>query len=131
VADRLTAKPGRKEYGALSVFAQLHTRIEKVLDLPPTAFKPPPKVRSSVVRLTFGPTSARVPDEQMFERVVKALFMQRRKTVLNALKRFDPAAPAVLALAGIEPGRRPDTLAVAEMARLAELFASVRRPSVL
>lgn len=131
VADRLVARPGRKDYGALSVFAQLHAELKKVLDLPPTAFKPPPKVRSSVVRMTFGPPQARVPDVALFERLVKALFMQRRKTLLNALKRFDSTAPAVLTLADIDPQRRPDTLQVAEIARLAELFASVRRTPVL
>lgn len=131
VADRLVARPGRKAYGALSVFAQLHANLEKVLELPPAAFKPPPKVRSSVVRMTFGPPQARVPDPALFERLVKALFMQRRKTLLNALKRFDPTAPAILTLAEIDPRRRPDTLQVTEIARLAELFSSVRRAPVL
>lgn len=131
VADRLAAKPGRKDYGAMSVFAQMHARVEKRLDLPPGAFKPPPKVRSSVVRLTFGPPAARLPDEAGFDRLVKALFTQRRKTLSNALKRFDPTAAAVLAVAGLDGRRRPETLQVTEIARLAELFASVRRSPVL
>jgi 16S rRNA (adenine1518-N6/adenine1519-N6)-dimethyltransferase len=131
VADRLVARPGKKDYGMLTVFAQMHARIEKRLELPPGAFKPPPKVRSSVVRLTFGPPAARVPDERLFDRLVKALFGQRRKTLQNALKRFDPTAPAVLALAGMDGQRRPETLEVIEIARLAELFASVNRDRVL
>ena len=131
VADRLVARPGTKDYGVLTVMLALHARIARVLDLPPGAFSPPPKVRSSVVRLTFGPPAVRVRDEALFERMVKALFGQRRKTLNNALKAFDPTAPAVLALAEIDPGRRPETLTVEELARLADLFASVRQAPML
>lgn len=131
VADRLVARPGRKAYGALTVFAQRHARIEKLLDLPPGAFVPPPKVHSSLIRFTFGASAVKVPDEALFDRLVKSLFMQRRKTLLNALKRFDPTAPAVLALAGLDGSRRPETLELAEIAVLARLFATVRRPAVL
>jgi len=131
VADRLVARPGRKAYGGLTIFAQRHAQIEKLLDLPPGAFVPPPKVRSSLIRLTFGPPAVKVPDEALFDRLVKSLFMQRRKTLLNALKRFDPTAPAVLALAGLDGSRRPETLELAEIAVLARLFATVRRPAVL
>jgi 16S rRNA (adenine1518-N6/adenine1519-N6)-dimethyltransferase len=98
-----------------------------VLDLPPGAFTPPPKVRSSVVRLEFGPPAVRIRDEALFERMVKALFGQRRKTLNNALKAFDGTAPAVLALADLDARRRPETLTVEELARLTELFASVRQ----
>jgi 16S rRNA (adenine1518-N6/adenine1519-N6)-dimethyltransferase len=131
VADRLLARPGRKDYGALSVFGQLHATVDRLLELPPGAFDPRPKVRSSLVRLTFGPPAARIVDEELFDRLVKALFSQRRKMLSNALKRFDPTGPAVLALAGLDGRRRPETLQVTEFARLAELLASVRRPPVL
>ena len=131
VADRLLARPGTKAYGVLSVSAQMHTRITRLLDLPPGAFRPAPKVRSSVVRLEFGPPAARVSDEALFDRLLRALFSARRKTLANALKQFDPTAPAVLALAKLDGRRRPETLQVTEIARLAELFASVRRPPVL
>jgi 16S rRNA (adenine1518-N6/adenine1519-N6)-dimethyltransferase len=127
VADRLTAQPGTKEYGVLTIMLAVHARITRLLDLPPGAFTPPPKVRSTVVRLTFGPPTVRIRDEALFERMVKALFGQRRKTLNNALKAFDPTAPAVLALAGLDARRRPETLTVEELARLAELFASVRQ----
>lgn len=70
-------------------------------------------------------------DEALFERMVKAMFGQRRKTLVNALKSFDPTAAAVVALAGIDGRRRPETLQLTEMAQLADLFASVRRPGVL
>jgi 16S rRNA (adenine1518-N6/adenine1519-N6)-dimethyltransferase len=127
VADRLTARPGAKDYGVLTIMLAVHARITRLLDLPPGAFTPPPKVRSSVVRLAFGPPTVRIRDEALFERMVKALFGQRRKTLSNALKAFDPTGPAVLALAGIDSRRRPETLSVEELARLAELFASVRQ----
>ena len=126
VADRLVAKPGSKEYGVLSVFAQIYANIERKLDLPPSAFSPPPKVRSSVVRLTFRPSPVRIVDELIFQEVVKMAFMQRRKMLSNALKHFDPTAPAVLALAEIDGKRRPETLTLAEFGKLTELFARVR-----
>jgi 16S rRNA (adenine1518-N6/adenine1519-N6)-dimethyltransferase len=131
VADRLVARPGTREYGALSVLVQMHTQSARLLELPPGAFRPPPKVRSSVVRLVFGPPAARVADDAAFERLVKALFSQRRKTLMNALKRFDPTGAAVLAISGLDGRRRPETLQVTEIAGLAELFASVRRGAVL
>lgn len=131
MADRLVAKPGTKDYGVLTVMANLHARISRVLDLPAGAFKPPPKVRSSVVRLDFGPPAVRIVDEALFERMVKTMFSQRRKTLANALKGFDVTAPAVLALAGLDGRRRPETLDLEEMARLARLFASVRTSPVL
>jgi 16S rRNA (adenine1518-N6/adenine1519-N6)-dimethyltransferase len=131
VADRLVARAGTRDYGSLSVFVQLHTQTSRLLDLPPGAFSPPPKVRSSLVRMAFVPPTARVADDQAFERLVKALFSQRRKTLANALKRFDATGGAVLAISGLDGRRRPETLQVTEIARLAELFASVKRGAVL
>lgn len=131
VADRLVARPGTKAYGALTVAAAVRTRITRLLNLPPGAFAPPPKVRSTLIRIEFGVSPVRIVDEALFARLVRALFSERRKTLANALKRFDPTSPAVLALAGLDGRRRPETLQVTEIARLAELFASVRRPPVL
>lgn len=131
VADRLVAKPRSKDYGVLTIMLGVHARVTRVLDLPPGAFTPPPRVRSSVVRLEFGPPAVWLPDEGMFERVVKTMFNQRRKTLANALKALSPTAPAVLALAGIDARRRPETLQLTEIARLAELFAGAVRPAVL
>jgi 16S rRNA (adenine1518-N6/adenine1519-N6)-dimethyltransferase len=131
VATRLVASPGTRDYGVLTVMLGMHARITRLLDLPPGAFTPAPKVHSSIVKITFGPPNARVADEPLFERMVKAIFSQRRKTLNNALKSFDPTAPAVLALAGLDGRRRPETLQLTEMARLADLFASVRQPRVL
>lgn len=131
MADRLTARPGTANYGVLTVLMSVRTTATRALDLPPGAFSPPPKVRSSVVRLAFGPPAVRLPDEALFERMVKALFGQRRKTLANALKRFDATGAAVLALSGLDGRRRPETLHLSELAHLAEIFAAVKRPSVL
>jgi 16S rRNA (adenine1518-N6/adenine1519-N6)-dimethyltransferase len=131
VGDRLAAHPGTKAYGALTVFMHQAARATTVLTLPPGAFTPRPRVRSSLVRLTFGEPAARVSDEAAFERLVRALFSARRKTLANALRQYDPTGPVVLALSGLDGRRRPETLQVTEMARLAELFAAARRPPVL
>jgi 16S rRNA (adenine1518-N6/adenine1519-N6)-dimethyltransferase len=131
VADRLLAKPGTKDYGVLTVLTTLHATVTRLLDLPPGAFRPPPKVRSTVVRLIYGPASARVSDEARFERLVRTMFMQRRKTLANALKPVDVNARRILADAGFDGRRRPETLQVKEIARLAELFPSVPRTPVL
>jgi 16S rRNA (adenine1518-N6/adenine1519-N6)-dimethyltransferase len=123
VADRLVARPGTRDYGALAIQVALHADVERVLTLPPGAFRPPPKVTSAVVRLRFRPPAADVGDPAVFERVVRGVFLQRRKTLSNALKpvadSFGRTASQLLEAAGIDPTRRPETLTVAEIARLA------------
>jgi 16S rRNA (adenine1518-N6/adenine1519-N6)-dimethyltransferase len=131
VADRLLARPGSKSYGALTVSAAVHTRITRLLDLPPGAFVPPPRVRSSLIRLEFGAPTVRLVDEALFHRLVRGLFSARRKTLTNALKRFDRLGPEVLARSGLDGRRRPETLQVTEIARLVELFASAKRTPML
>lgn len=131
VADRLVARPGTKAYGTLSVSAQLHTSITCLLTLPPGAFRPAPKVHSAVVRLEFHPPAARVLDEALFDRLVRSLFAARRKTLANALRQFDPRGRQVLEASGLDGRRRPETLQVAEFARLAALFTGTNRPTVL
>lgn len=135
VADRLLAGPGSKEYGVLSILAGLHADITRLLALPPGAFRPAPKVSSAVIRLAFRPPSVDLVDEATFTRMVRAMFTQRRKTSNNALKAFaegfSTSAPAALARAGIDGARRPETLQLVELARLADVFASADRASVL
>ncbi len=131
MADRLSAGAGTRETGVLSVMAALDADIRTIMRLPPGAFRPPPKVNSAVVQLIFRRHGLRIPDERLFEQMVQALFGQRRKTILNALKPFDRSAGAVLALAGLDPRRRAETLQLTELARLAELFSAVRKPAVL
>jgi 16S rRNA (adenine1518-N6/adenine1519-N6)-dimethyltransferase len=131
MADRLAAGAGSRESGVLSVMAALDADVTRLMRLPPGAFRPQPKVDSAIVRLIFRRHGLRIPDEALFERMVGALFNQRRKTILNSLKAFDRSAGAVLAVAKIDPTRRPETLQLTELARLAELFAAVRKPRVL
>lgn len=131
VADRLTARAGTREYGVLGISAQVHTTIRRLLDLPPGAFAPPPKVRSSVIKMTFGPPNVRLADETIFDALIRALFSQRRKTLLNALKPFDPQAAATLASVDLDGRRRPETLQLAEIAGLVAAIAAARRPPVL
>lgn len=126
VADRIEARPGTKDYGVLSISVQLHADVRRLLALPPGAFRPMPKVHSSVLRLTFRPPAVELKDDAAFEAMVRSMFTQRRKTLGNALKPFASArgreAGAALAAAGIDPARRPETLQLDELARLAEFF---------
>jgi 16S rRNA (adenine1518-N6/adenine1519-N6)-dimethyltransferase len=131
VADRLLAKPGTKDYGVLTVMMTAHATIARLLELPPGAFVPAPKVRSTIVRLTFGDTGFRVSDEALFERIVRTMFQQRRKTLANALRPLSRDAAEILARAGIDGRRRPETLQVTEIARLAEQIAAALRAPVL
>ena len=122
VADRLVAQPGTGEYGTLAVQVALLADVERILTLPPGAFRPPPKVTSAVVRLRFHAPSADVGDRRVFERVVRGVFLQRRKTLANALKpvaaSLGRSAPELLERAGVDGSRRPEELTVADMARL-------------
>lgn len=126
VAERMVAKPGGKDYGALSVAVQYYTEPEIVFTVPPKAFIPAPAVESAVIRCAVRPEPpVKVADERMFFRTVKAAFAQRRKTLANALKAggLPPAAAAeVLAAAGIDGGRRGETLSLAEFAAVADAW---------
>jgi len=130
VADRLVARPGTRDYGVLTVLIGHSAEVTRVLDLPPGAFRPAPKVRSAVVRLRFHAPEPLVRDRGAFEAVVRGAFTWRRKTVANALARHlgsDPAAAhGTLARAGIDGGRRPETLTIAEFARLADDVVAIR-----
>jgi 16S rRNA (adenine1518-N6/adenine1519-N6)-dimethyltransferase len=122
VADRLVAKPGRKEYGVLAIQVALTADVEQLLTLPPGAFRPPPKVRSAVVRLRFRPAAVDVGDPRVFERIVRGIFLQRRKTVANALvpvaDALGRAAAELLERAQVDGKLRPEALTLDEIARL-------------
>jgi 16S rRNA (adenine1518-N6/adenine1519-N6)-dimethyltransferase len=124
----LRATAGTKEYGVLSVLTTLHADVIPLLHLPPGAFRPPPKVSSSVVRLAFRPPAVTLVDEALFTRMVRSMFTQRRKTTANALKGFAGgfavSAVEALAAAHLDGQRRPETLQLVELARLADVFAS-------
>lgn len=125
VVDRLAATPGSVDYGTLSLQVALLADVERVLTLPPGAFRPPPKVTSAVVRLRFHPPAADVGDRKTFERIVRGVFLQRRKTLANALKpvaaSLGRSAPELLERAELDGSRRPEELSLAEMARLSRV----------
>jgi len=120
VRDRLIAAPDSAEYGALTVFTSQVFDIQTVTQVPRTAFHPPPKVTSSVVRL-IPRAAPRAPRGDAFDRVVRAAFQARRKTLRNALAQQlgGESANQILSLAGIDGQRRGETLSVEEFGALA------------
>jgi 16S rRNA (adenine1518-N6/adenine1519-N6)-dimethyltransferase len=124
VADRLVARPGTKDYGVLTIFASAGASIQRLLTLPPGAFRPAPKVHSAVVRLTFIPSRVPADLSHVFDGMVRSMFTQRRKTLLNALRPFAASiasdAGAALADARIDPGARPETLDLDRLVALAQ-----------
>jgi 16S rRNA (adenine1518-N6/adenine1519-N6)-dimethyltransferase len=131
VADRIVARPGSTEFGVLSVLVQWRADVARLLAIPPGAFRPPPDVRSALIRLSFRPPPFELKSAPLFERMVRSMFTQRRKTLVNALGPFAGeigiSAAAAAAAAAIDPRRRPETLEVIEIARLADTFAAAKR----
>lgn len=127
VADRLAAQPGSRDYGLLSATAQLHTRVEKLFTLPPGAFTPPPKVHSTVLRLTIAPRFVELqvhPKE--FIQFLKTAFAMKRKTLLNNLKKNYPGERIRVALK--ENGVRSDVRAEAlPLEKAADVFKALSR----
>lgn len=125
VAERITAEPGGKDYGALTIGVNYFSDPQLVLRVPKQVFMPQPEVESAVVRLkTRGRPPVHIEDEQLFFKVVKAAFGQRRKTLLNAVLGIVPGkdkneTAQMMAEIGIDSGRRGETLSIAEFARLA------------
>jgi 16S rRNA (adenine1518-N6/adenine1519-N6)-dimethyltransferase len=118
VVERMAAPPGGKDYGRLSVMIQWRLRVEKLFDVAPGAFTPPPKVNSSVVRLTpHEHPPIEVHDPQRFAQIVRAAFAQRRKTLRNALRQL--VTESAFSHIGLDPVRRAETLTLAEFAALA------------
>ena len=125
VADRLAATAGSRDYGLLSATAQLYGRVEKLFTLPPGTFSPPPKVHSSVVRITIKPKlEALRVSEAEFIAFLKLCFGQKRKTLWNNLKtHYDEAAlGAALAKSGVKPTIRAEAL---PLERTAALFRAL------
>jgi 16S rRNA (adenine1518-N6/adenine1519-N6)-dimethyltransferase len=122
VAERLAATPGTHAWGILSVLLQREADVSIERIVPPGAFLPPPRVDSAVLCAIFRPPADEVGDAARFRRLVKAGFAQRRKTLGNALRAGRVAEPDRLAKAlgraGIDPGRRGETLTVSEWAAL-------------
>ncbi|WIW70925.1 16S rRNA (adenine(1518)-N(6)/adenine(1519)-N(6))-dimethyltransferase RsmA [Anaerosinus gibii] len=123
VAERMVAKPGTKDYGALSVAVQYYTEPKIILDVPPKSFIPSPAVDSVVICCDVREKPAvDVVNEKMFFRTVKAGFSQRRKTLNNALKTMGLGVEVVknaLEVSGIDGNRRGETLSLEEFAAIA------------
>lgn len=126
VAERMVAKPGGKDYGALSVAVQYFTKPQIMFEVPPKSFLPPPAVDSAVIRCTvWDKPPVAVNDEKLFFRVVKAAFAQRRKTLANALKTMGAPVEVVrnsLTAAGVNGTRRGETLSLEEFAAIANAW---------
>ncbi|MBT2735300.1 16S rRNA (adenine(1518)-N(6)/adenine(1519)-N(6))-dimethyltransferase RsmA [Bacillus sp. ISL-7] len=128
VADRISARPGTKDYGSLSIAVQYYTEAETVMIVPKTVFVPQPNVDSAVIRLTRREHPAvTVTDETFFFQVTRASFAQRRKTLLNNLTSQLPEGKQkkedilyALSASGIDPARRGETLSLEEFGRLSE-----------
>lgn len=129
VALRMVAKPGTKDYGALSVAVQYYTKPDIVLDVPPKSFLPAPAVTSSVIRCVLrDEPPVDVVDEKLFFRVVKAGFAQRRKTFANTMKTTGLSKDRIeelLTKANIDSQRRGETFTLQEFADVANAWAAL------
>ena len=126
VADRLRAKPGTKAYGALTVAVARRATIESAGRVPPTVFYPAPAVESETLVLKMRGRPLDAGDPAVFRELVKAAFGMRRKTLRNALKSLDlppGELEKALAKAGIDPGRRGETLSVEEFSGLSRALS--------
>jgi len=123
VADRVAAEPGSRDYGLLSVTAQLYGPVEKLFTLPPGAFSPPPQVHSTVVRWRFAPrfSALGIDNADAFQAFLRQAFAQKRKTLANNLRAAGFSSTDIssaLAAAGIDPRIRAEALALESFAAL-------------
>lgn len=120
VARRITAVPGNKDYGVLSITTQLYTKPELKFRVSRKAFSPPPKVDSAVLHFNISNKPRfRMKDEELFLDIVRTAFSQRRKMILNGLKKFEGIKDALQA-AGIDPKMRPEVLGIKDFIRLSD-----------
>ncbi len=135
VARRICAAPGTADYGAFGIYVNFYALPELLFDVPPSCFEPRPKVTSSVIRLTLRPAPAEDVDKELFFRVVRSAFNQRRKTLVNALSAGFPqlkkdAVTRCVSAAKIPEGARGETLSIPDFAALTrELERRIRDDS--
>lgn len=120
VAQRLTAPPGTKAYGRLSVIAQWLCDVRAAFDIPPSAFTPPPKVVSSVVFFKPKQPGADMPSFDVMEQVTEAAFGQRRKMIRSSLKKYE----AALLRCGLDDTQRAENLSVHDYAAICRAFVN-------
>ncbi|MBT8140730.1 MAG: 16S rRNA (adenine(1518)-N(6)/adenine(1519)-N(6))-dimethyltransferase RsmA [Gammaproteobacteria bacterium] len=126
VVDRMVAMPGSKTYGRLSVMVQAHWNAEKLFEVGPGAFKPPPKVDSAIICLTPKSISHaneyHIKDPAIFADVVRQAFSQRRKTIRNSLKSF--LSPENFDQLGLDPQLRAERLSVLDFISISNYLSS-------
>ena len=124
VAERVAEKPGSKKYGIISVLLQAYYDIDYLFTVPPEVFSPPPKVDSGIIRLVRNDVHKLPCDEDLFKRIVKMSFNQRRKTLRNSLKMLLQEKNDYISSHTNLLTRRPETLSVNEFIELAQLLNS-------
>lgn len=126
VVDRMAAGPGSKAYGRLSIMLGCHLNVESMFDVEPTAFDPPPKVMSAMVRLDpVAPDTFDIRNEAVLSKLVTNAFMKRRKTIRNSLKNHLDSSD--LEAVGIDPGLRPEQVSIEQYIALSNHMASALR----
>jgi 16S rRNA (adenine1518-N6/adenine1519-N6)-dimethyltransferase len=123
VVERIAAEPGNSDRGFLTVLVEAAFNVEHLFDVPPVAFRPSPKVFSSVVRLS--PKDSTIEDHADFRQLLSSAFAHKRKNILNNLKLRFPNAGSALASAGIDPRRRAETLSLDEWNNLLRRLKAV------
>jgi 16S rRNA (adenine1518-N6/adenine1519-N6)-dimethyltransferase len=132
VADRIAAEPGQRDYGMLSATTQLYARVEKLFTLPPDAFTPPPKVYSTVLRLTLEPRQEKLGVAgDGFIDFLRLSFAQKRKTLWNNLKvkYAEPALKHALSEAHVKAAARAETLSLEQSAAIYRALREAARRS--
>ena len=127
VADRIAAAPGGRDYGRLSVLVQWRCHVESRFELPGRVFVPPARVRAGLLRIRPLAGARHEASEDSLRRVLGAAFSQRRKTLRNALKSLDLDPDDLLREAGIDPGRRAESLTIAQYCHLARACEAMGR----
>ena len=127
VAVRMAAQPGNKQYGILSVLIQAWYHVEYLFTVEPTVFNPPPKVMSAVIRMTRNEVQQLGCDEQLFKRVVKTVFNQRRKMLRVSLRQLLPADAPLFTQNAELLTRRPEQLSIPEFIELTNLVEGEMR----
>lgn len=127
MVNRLVAGPNSKAYGRLTVMAQYYCNVIPVLEVPPTAFAPPPKVDSAVVRtVPHSVLPNPVGDVRMLSRITTQAFNQRRKTIRNSTG--DLFTPEQLTELGVDPSLRAENISVAQYCKLANWLSANTTP---
>ena len=121
VAVRMASQPGNKQYGILSVLIQAWYHVDYLFTVEPGVFNPPPKVQSAVIRMTRNEVTDLGCDEQLFRRVVKTVFNQRRKMLRVSLKQILPADASIFTAQASLLTRRPEQLSIPEFVELTNL----------